>query len=97
LYLELFYSGESIPYRTIVSLTCPYCCVSGFIPHTLLTHCLENHSDNKTSQMCPICVINPIQGHQIRFISLADHIAREHDNGDSSLTQKVNYLFNRLN
>lgn len=97
MYLELFYSGESIPYRTIVSLTCPYCCVSGFIPHTLLTHCLENHSDNKTSQICPICVINPIQGHQIRFISLADHITTEHDNEDSSVTQKVNNLFNWLN
>jgi hypothetical protein len=50
-YLELFYSGESIPHRTIVSLTCPYCCQSGFIPNTLLIHCLEKHSDNKTSQV----------------------------------------------
>jgi hypothetical protein len=44
--------------------------------------------------MCPICIINPIQGHQIRFISLADHIAREHDNGDLSIIQKVKNLFN---
>ncbi len=50
-YLELFYSGESIPYRTIVSLTCPYCSVSGLTSPTLLTHCLENHSDNQTSQV----------------------------------------------
>jgi hypothetical protein len=54
-YLELFYAGESIPYRTIVSLTCPYCSLSGFIPRTLLTHCLEKHpiisSENETCQI----------------------------------------------
>jgi len=59
LYLELFYAGESISHRTIVSLTCPYCGVSGFIPHTLLRHCLEKHSiissDNNTSQVV-VCI-----------------------------------------
>jgi len=40
--------------------------------------------------MCPICIINPIQGHQTRFISLADHITREHNIGDSTITEKVN-------
>lgn len=53
-YLELFYAGELISYRTIVSLTCPYCGQSGFISHTLLLHCLEKHSlmlsENKTNQ-----------------------------------------------
>jgi hypothetical protein len=46
--------------------------------------------------MCPICVINPTQGHQIRFVSLADHIAREHDQEDSLNNQKVNELMNRI-
>jgi hypothetical protein len=50
--------------------------------------------------MCPICVINPLEGNQSRFVSLADHIAREHDDIDSSIGQtqqfddkKVNDLF----
>jgi hypothetical protein len=45
--------------------------------------------------MCPICVICPLQGHQSRFVSLADHIVREHDESDSSGVQiykKVNDL-----
>ncbi len=37
--------------------------------------------------MCPICVINPTQGHQSRFVSLADHIAREHDDENLSIFQ----------
>ena len=78
--IELFYSGESIPYQTIVSLTCPYCSLSGFIPQTFLKHCLEKHSNNnKISRICPICVINQIEGHQIRYLSLVDHIVKEHD------------------
>lgn len=45
--------------------------------------------------MCPICVINPTQGHQIRFLALADHIAREHDHGDSGINPKVGQCPNR--
>ncbi|CAF1207640.1 unnamed protein product [Adineta steineri] len=86
---ELFYAGESISYRTIVSLTCPYCGQSGFLLHTLLRHCLEKHSlissDTNQVVMCPICVINPTQRHQSRFISLADHIVREHDEERTTL------------
>jgi hypothetical protein len=37
--------------------------------------------------MCPICVINPLEGNQSRFVSLADHIAREHDELDPSFNQ----------
>lgn len=37
--------------------------------------------------MCPICIINPLGGYQSRFVSLADHIAREHDDTDMSLNQ----------
>ncbi|CAF3514399.1 unnamed protein product [Rotaria socialis] len=90
---ELFYAGELISYRSVVSLTCPYCGLSGFTANTLLLHCLEKHSimlsETKTNQavMCPICVINPLEGYQSRFVSLADHIAREHDDGDLSTNQ----------
>jgi hypothetical protein len=42
--------------------------------------------------MCPICVIHPVQGHQSRFVSLVDHLAKEHENGDLSINQKVNDL-----
>ncbi len=41
--LEIFYAGETVPRRTAVSLTCPHCGLGGFIPRTLLTHCLEKH------------------------------------------------------
>lgn len=44
--------------------------------------------------MCPICIINPIHGHQIRFVSLADHLAREHDNEDLTINHKVKNLLN---
>ncbi|CAF1439061.1 unnamed protein product [Adineta ricciae] len=84
---ELFYSGESTSRRTAVSLTCPHCGLSGFIPRTLLTHCVEKHSStsvqNKNSQvvMCPICVTSPSHGNRARFVLLADHIATVHDGG----------------
>ena len=44
LFSEVFYGGETISHRTLVSLTCPYCGISGFLSHTLLKHCLEKHS-----------------------------------------------------
>jgi hypothetical protein len=54
-FLEIFYAGESIPRRTVVSLTCPHCGIAGFIPRTLLTHCVEKHSSislqDKNSQV----------------------------------------------
>ncbi|CAF0723011.1 unnamed protein product [Adineta steineri] len=84
---ELFYAGESISRRTVVSLTCPHCGLSGFIPRTLLTHCIEKHSStsiqNKNSQvvMCPICVTSSSHGNRPRFVLLADHIATVHDDG----------------
>ncbi len=43
LFLEIFYGGETIARRTVVSLTCSHCGLAGFIPRTLLTHCLEKH------------------------------------------------------
>lgn len=52
--LELFYAGEPIPRRTVVSFTCPHCGLAGFIPRTLLIHCVEKHpspsSQTKTAQ-----------------------------------------------
>lgn len=47
--LEIFYAGETIPRRTAVSLTCSHCGLAGFIPRTLLTHCVEKHSSASTS------------------------------------------------
>lgn len=41
--LDLFYGGETIVHRSIVSLTCPYCADVGFLPRTLFTHCLDKH------------------------------------------------------
>ena len=55
LHLDLFYAGETIPHRSIVSLSCPYCAELGFLPRTLLKHCSEQHStismDNLTKQL----------------------------------------------
>ncbi|CAF1317538.1 unnamed protein product [Adineta ricciae] len=88
---EVFYGGETISHRTLVSLTCPYCGISGFLSNTLLKHCLEKHSiissDKPSNQvvMCPLCVLSPVQAHQARFVSLADHLVREHDDESNSL------------
>ena len=41
--VEIFYAGETISRRTVVSLTCSHCGQAGFIPRTLLTHCIEKH------------------------------------------------------
>jgi hypothetical protein len=53
--LEIFYGGESIARRTIVSLTCSHCAVSGFIPRTLLTHCVEKHSTQTKTAQAVVC------------------------------------------
>jgi len=63
--LDIFYAGEAIPRRQVVSLTCPHCGVAGFIPRTLLTHCMENHStansQDKTSQVVVCKTFNYLQ------------------------------------
>ncbi|CAF3573986.1 unnamed protein product, partial [Rotaria socialis] len=82
---ELFYAGESIPRRTVVSLTCPHCGLSGFIPRTLLLHCAEKHlsTETKSTQtvMCPICVTSTVHSSRSRFPLLTDHLATVHENG----------------
>ncbi|CAF0780337.1 unnamed protein product [Rotaria sordida] len=84
---ELFYAGESIPRRTVVSLTCPHCGISGFIPRTLLIHCVEKHpsvspqTKNSQAVMCPICVTSPSHRNRSRFTVLTDHMLTVHDDG----------------
>lgn len=109
--LDLFYTGENLAHRSIVSLTCPHCNRSGYLPRTLLVHCIEDHSQltnhqdpNSTKQlvvckrkmfrydfhyqmtlkMCPICVLLPSQDYTNRFVSLTDHLARDHE-GETSI------------
>ncbi|CAF4229776.1 unnamed protein product [Rotaria magnacalcarata] len=82
---ELFYAGESIPRRTVVSLTCPHCGLSGFISRTLLLHCAEKHpsTEAKSTQtvMCPICVTSTVHSSRSRFPLLTDHLVTVHENG----------------
>lgn len=47
--------------------------------------------------MCPICVINPSEGYQSRFVSLADHIVREHDDGDLAMNQMKRFEDKKVN
>lgn len=53
--LEVFYRGELNSRRTTVSLTCPYCAQSGFIPRTLLAHCADKHSQPSKAPQVVVC------------------------------------------
>ncbi|CAF0992792.1 unnamed protein product [Rotaria sp. Silwood1] len=84
---ELFYAGETIPRRSVVSLTCPHCGLAGFISRTLLMHCVEKHpstspqTKNTPAVMCPICVTSPSHRNRSRFTVLTDHMLTVHDDG----------------
>ena len=55
--LEIFYRGDSMARQFAVSLTCPYCAQSGFIPQTLLSHCVEKHSATMKANQIVVCKI----------------------------------------
>ncbi|CAF2545143.1 unnamed protein product [Rotaria sp. Silwood2] len=84
---ELFYAGETISSRSVVSLTCPHCGTAGFISRTLLIHCVEKHpsgspqTKNTQTVMCPICVTSPSHRNRSRFALLTDHMLTVHDDG----------------
>ncbi|CAF0926192.1 unnamed protein product [Didymodactylos carnosus] len=87
---EVFYGGESIPCRSIVSLCCPYCGQAGFLTQDLLTHLIQQHSTSQNLQpeevICPLCIIQPDEYQNYRTSSLIEHILSAHEHEQTTPT-----------
>lgn len=75
----LYYAGENVSFRSILSFTCPLCAKTGFTEQALKVHVVEHTTKQNPLQLvvCPICLAEPIDD-TIMTDDIASHIKLEH-------------------